>query len=139
MEGQEEGRLEVCVWLEAGAGKQQMPDSVFPTNLVCRVPLLSHGLIKAPPLAAAASLQLYLQEGGFGVILGWFVLVYGCAEALGREGCSHTPPASVALYKTRTILILYSTMDKKPGFHRAFIYKYLQVFPPLYLKIETQP
>lgn len=121
------------MWLEAGPGKQQMPDSVFPTNLICRgapqVPLLSNGLAKVSPTGCCL-LAVVFTGGWSGVILGWFVLVYGNAEALGREGCSHTPTVSVALQKTGTIITLGSTMDKEPGFYRAFIYKYLQVFPP---------
>lgn len=123
------------MWLEAGAGKQRMPSSVFPTNLVCRgalrVPLLSHGLPKVFPTGCCCLLAVIFTGGWFGVILGWFVLVYGCAEALGRERCSHAPPASVALHETRTITTLCSAVAKEPGFHAAFIYKYLQVFPPL--------
>lgn len=108
-----------------------MPDSVFPTNLVSRgapwVPLLSHGLTKVSPAGCCCLLAVVFTGGWSGVILGWFVLVYGSAEALGREGCSHAPTISVALHKTGTIITLGSTMDREPGFHRAFIYKYLQV------------
>lgn len=65
-----------------------MPDSVFPKIPVCRAPLLDSP--RFPPLAAAASLQLYLQEGGLGsfwVGLFWFMAVQ--KPGAGRDVPTH--------------------------------------------------
>lgn len=86
-------------------------------------------------LPLAASLQQGVL-GSFWVGLFWFMAVH---KPWAGRGCSHTPTASVVLHKTGTIITLGSTVDKEPGFHRAFIYKYLQVSSPLDLKIEARP